>query len=78
MLDALFQEGLKCLMAANPRDRTIGSPPFSMWERRLASHSRAGKLLYHYRLHVLNSGGSIIVILLRFKYSGKPYKRSPM
>src|SRR5664280_3735142 len=30
------------------------------------------------QLHVLNSGGSIIVILFRFKYSGKPYRRSPL
>src|SRR5450759_5372986 len=33
---------------------------------------------YNHRLHVINSGGSMIVILFRFKYSGKPYKRSPL
>src|SRR5664279_2846287 len=33
---------------------------------------------YNHRLHVINSGGSIIVILFLFRYSGKPYKRSPL
>ena len=40
--------------------------------------SKSKRQWNHDNLHVLNSGGSMMVILLRFRYSGKPYRRSPL